>query len=253
MNRIILYIRANDLYQQQFLEILQLSKTSAEDILYHTAARWLFQGETSRRVLLLHNKITDYYSTKNKECPLQTSSFLTPLAFQVDFLSLVNNLNQSLQQKATTVCSMYKKVLAFCDKFRLLKNHLQQHNFFHFPQLTSFVNSNEIQVDNIPVTVFSGVFDAVLQDFADRFQDFEKISQTLRLVALPHLVDTERAPLHLQMELVELKNNEKLVGKFNQEENLIESAAEYPLLRELARETQMYFLEALTFANQHFQ
>ena len=118
---------------------------------------------------------------------------------------------------------MYKKVLAFRDKCRLLKNHLQQHNFFHFPQLTSLVDSNEIQVDNIPVTVFSGLFDAVLQDFADRFQDFEKILQTLRLVAFPHLVGTESAPLHLQMELVELKNNEKLVAKFNREENLIET------------------------------
>ena len=161
----------------------------------------------------------------------------------MDFLSHVNNLNQSLQGKATTVCSMYKKVLAFRDKCHLLKNHLQ-HNFFRFPQLTSLVDSNEIQVDNIPATVFSGIFDAVLQDFTDRFQDFEKILQTLRLVAFPHLADTERAPLHLQMELVELKNNEKLVAKFNQGENLIEtwkSATEYPLLRELARETLVLF------------
>ena len=150
---------------------------------------------------------------------------------------------------------MYKKVLAFRDKYRLLKSHLQQHNFFHFPQLTSLVDSNEIQVDNIPVTVFSGAFNAVLQDFADRFQDFEKISQTLRLVAFPHLVDTESAPLHLQMELVELKNNEKLEAKFDQEENLIEtwkSATEYPPLREMARDTLVLF-EALTFANHHFQ
>ena len=139
---------------------------------------------------------------------------------------------------------MYKKVLAFRDKCRLLKNHLQQHNFSHFPQLTSLVDSNEIQVDNIPVTVFSGVFDAVLQDFADRFQDFKKISQTLRLVAFPHLVDTESAPIYIQMELVELKNDEKLVAKFNQEENSIEtwkSATEYPLLRELAKETFVLF------------
>jgi len=76
---------------------------------------------------------------------------------------------------------MYKKVLAFRDKYRLLKIHLQQHNFFYFPQLASLVNSNKIQVDNIPVTVYSGVFDVVLQDFANRFQDFEKILQICRL------------------------------------------------------------------------
>ena len=139
---------------------------------------------------------------------------------------------------------MYKKVLAFRDKCRLLTNHLQQLNFFHFPQLMALVDSNEIQVDNIPVTAFYGVFDAVLEDFADRFQDFEKTLQTLRLVAFPHLIDTEIAPLHLQMEPVELKNNEKLVAKFIQEENLIEtwkSAPEYPLLGELTKETLVLF------------
>ena len=84
----------------------------------------------------------------------------------------------------------------------------------------------------------------MLQDFADRFRDFEKISQTFRLVAFSHLVGTESAPLHLQMELVELNNNEKLVTKFNQEENLIEtwkSATEYPLQRELAKGTLVLF------------
>ena len=95
----------------------------------------------------------------------------------------------------------------------------------------------------------------MLQDFADRFQDFEKILQTLRLITFPHLVDTKSALLHLQMKLVELKNNEKFVAKFNQDENLIEmwkSATKYPLLQELARKL-FYFLEALTFVNQHFQ
>ena len=137
VNRIILYIRASALHHQQFREILQLSGMSAEDILYHTAVRWLSQGETSRRVLHLRKEITNYYSTKNKNCPLPNSSFLTSLAFLVDFLSHVNNLNQSLQGKATTVSSMYKKVLTFRDKCRLLKSHLQQPNFSHFSQLMS--------------------------------------------------------------------------------------------------------------------
>ena len=109
VNRIILYIRANALHHRKFREILQLSETSAEDILYHTAVRWLSQGETSRRVLHLRKEIIDYYSTKNKDYPLQNSSFLTSLAFLVDFLSHVNNLNRSLQGKATTVCSMHRR------------------------------------------------------------------------------------------------------------------------------------------------
>ena len=57
VNRIILYIRSNALHHWQFRELLQLSKTSAEDILYHSTVRWLSQGETSRRVLQLHKEI----------------------------------------------------------------------------------------------------------------------------------------------------------------------------------------------------
>jgi len=70
------------------------------------------------------------------------------------------------------------------------------------------------RIDKIPIALFSGVFDIVLQDFADRFQDFGNISTTLRLIAFTHLMETESAPLYLQMELVELKNNEQLVKKF---------------------------------------
>ena len=56
--------------------------------------------------------------------------------------------------------------------------------------------------------------------------------------------DIKSAPLHLQMELMKLKNNEKLVAKFNRGENLTEtwkSTKEYQLLRELARETLVLF------------
>ena len=223
VNQIILYIRANALHHRQFRKLLQLSETSAEDILHHTAVRWLSRGQTSRRVLQLRKEIVEYYSTKNKDCPLMNNDFLTSLAFLVDFLTHVDNLNQSLQGKGTTICYMYKTVLDFQDKCRVLKSHRQQQNFFHFPQLTALIVGGEIQVDKIPIALFSGIFDTVLQDFADRFQDFGRISTTLRLVTFPHLVETESAPLNLQMELVELKNNKQLVKKFKDEENLVDT------------------------------
>ena len=97
VNRIILYILPNVLYHQQFRELLQLSETSAEDILCHTAVRWLSQRETSRRVLQLRKEIVVYYSTKNKDCPLLNNDFVISLAFLVDFRTHINNLNKSLQ------------------------------------------------------------------------------------------------------------------------------------------------------------
>ena len=79
VNRIILFIRANALHHRQFIQILHTNDSSAEDILYHTSVRWLSQGETSRRVLLLRKEILEFYATKNKDCPLQNQAFLTSL------------------------------------------------------------------------------------------------------------------------------------------------------------------------------
>ena len=86
VNCIILFICANALHHRQFREILCLSEISAEDILYHSAVCWLSMGETSRRVPQLQKKIVEFYSTKNKECPLLDKDFLVSLGFLVDFL-----------------------------------------------------------------------------------------------------------------------------------------------------------------------
>ena len=129
---IILFIRANALHHRQFREILCSSKTSAEDILYHSAVSWLSIGETFHRVLQLRKEMIECYLTKNKECPLLDKEFLMSLGFLVDFLTQVNFLNQSQQGKATTVCLVFKKVQDFRDKCRLLKSDLYQRNFSTF-------------------------------------------------------------------------------------------------------------------------
>ena len=149
-----------------------------------------------------------------------------------------------MQGKATTVCLVYKKVQDFRDKCRPLKSHLHQRNFFHFPQMKALIDSKEIQEDDIPIILFSSVFDGVLQDFSYRFPDFERISDKTRLIAYPHLVETETAPLNLQTELVELKNDEQFVKKFKDEEDLLDTwrgAVKYLNLQELARKTLVLF------------
>ena len=57
-------------------------------------------------------------------------------------------------------------------------------------------------------------------------------------------METESAPMDLQMKLVEIKNDEQLVRKFKDEESLLKtwkSAIKYTMLRELARETLALF------------
>ena len=102
--------------------------------------------------------------------------------------------------------------------------------------MKALIDSKEIQVDNIPIILFPSVFDGVLQEFSNRFQNFEKISDTTRLVAYPHPVETDSAaPLNLEMELVELKNDEQFAKKFKDEEDLLDTwrgAVKYRNLQE---------------------
>ena len=110
--------------------------------------------------------------------------------------------------------------------------------------MKALIDSKEIQVDDIPIILFSSVFDKVLQEFPCRFQDFERISDTTRLVTYPHLVETETALLYLQMELVELKNDKQFVKKFKDEKDLLDTwrgVVKYPNLQELARKTLVLF------------
>ena len=80
VNGVILFIRSRALNHRQFRELLELSDNSCEDVLYHTAVRWLSQSETSRRVLQLRKEIIEFYSAKQKSCPLNNGDFNIPRA-----------------------------------------------------------------------------------------------------------------------------------------------------------------------------
>lgn len=178
VKQIIIYIRSNALRHRQFRTILYDSEVSFEDVLYHVPVRWLSQGETACRVLNLRREISTFYATKNKQCPLDDSNFLVTLAFLVDVLSYINGLNQCLQGKNLNVCQMYRKVQDFTDKCRLLQRHIMQKQYFHFFQLSALIEQQGIDQNNIPTTTFAAVFDSILKQFDDRFEEFHGMKKT---------------------------------------------------------------------------
>ena len=122
--------------------------------------------------------------------------------------------------------------------------------------MKALIDGKKIKVHDVPIILFSSVFDGVLQEFSNRFQDFERISDITRLVVYSHLVETETAPLNLQMELVELKNDEQFVKKFKDEEDLLDTwrgAVKYLNLQELARKTLVLFWKHLRVRSRIFK
>ena len=109
-------------------------------------------------------------------------------------------------------------------------------------------------MDDIPIILFSSVFHGVLQEFSYCFQDLDRIFDTTRLVAYPHLVKTEIAPSNLQIKLVALKNDEQFVKKF-EDKDLLDTwrgAVKHPNLQELARKSFLR-VRSRIFKNEIFE
>ena len=83
------------------------------------------------------------------------------------------------------------------------------------------------------------VLDSLIEEYNDRFNDFEKHNLSLQLAYQPHLVDVNQVPDHFQMELIELSEDGILKSLFNAKKDPIEiwkNAVEYTRLRQHARQ-----------------
>ena len=83
------------------------------------------------------------------------------------------------------------------------------------------------------------VLDLLIEEYNDRFKDFEKHNLSMQLAYQPHLVDVNLVPDRFQMELIELSEDSILKSLFNTKKDSIEiwkNAVEYPCLRQHARQ-----------------
>ena len=86
--------------------------------------------------------------------------------------------------------------------------------------------------------VFISVLDSLIQKNNERFKDFEKHENCLKLTFMPHLVDIPLAPANLKMELIELSEDDIMKYLFNSKNHLLEiwkNAIDYPCLRHHAQ------------------
>jgi len=69
---------------------------------------------------------------------------------------------------------------------------------------------------------FISVLDSLIQNYNERFKDFEKHENSLKLTFMPHLVDIPSTPANLQMELIELSEDNIMKFLFNSKNHPIE-------------------------------
>ncbi|CAM2112122.1 unnamed protein product [Caretta caretta] len=212
--KIVNYIRARGLNHRQFISLLEDTDAKHQDLLYHTNVHWLSLGKVLQRVWELRDEIHTFLEMQRKENnfpELKNSNWVCNLAFGVDILAHLNELNVNLQGKNVFVHKLYSSVTAFKAKLVLFSKQIKDKVFTHFPTLKYLEVSPEQREK------YSKLLNDLHGEFSCQFSDFEKTEKTLELVSCPLSFDYKTAPQELQLELIDLQCDSTLKEKYSSE------------------------------------
>lgn len=214
VTKIINYIRGRALNHRQFVEFLREVECQIEDLPYHTEIRWLSIGKVLQRFNVAIQEIIDFLRVKGKitQFPeLQDITWLNDLAFSVEIISYLNQLNSTLQGKNQYAFNMYSSIKAFIAKLEFFIEDLENQNLNHFPSLAL----QQEKYQNVDFQKYQQYLKDLLEEFLRRFQDFKKIDKTLQLVRSPFNFTVREAPVEIQLELIDLQSEQLLKDNFN--------------------------------------
>lgn len=227
------FIRSRGLNHRQFKAFLDELSSEHDDVTYYCEVRWLSKGKMLKRFYDLRKEIADFMEMKEKTLPqICDPTWLCDLAFLVDITGHLNDLNLKLQKQGQLVNQLYSHLIAFQNKIRLWETQMRSSNCFHFSTLSSH--------ENIEYGRYTEELKLLSEQFTDRFSDFKNMDSTFNIFANPCKCSVEDAPLHLQMELIELQEDSYLKSKFDDVElsefyRTYLSKEKYPRLRAFAR------------------
>lgn len=202
------FIRSRALNHRQFQEFLKSMDTEYGDIIYFSEVRWLSRGKMLKRFYDLQHEIKSFMLTKAKVLPeLEDENWLADLAFLVDLTNHLNELNLRLQGENQLINVMFQTITAFQMKLKLWQGQLGENNYVHFATLSKHgpVNTEK----------YTALLSALIQEFENRFKDFQKNSLYFSIFATPFSADINSVPANFQMECIELQCDFQLKESFN--------------------------------------
>ncbi|GBP68763.1 General transcription factor II-I repeat domain-containing protein 2 [Eumeta japonica] len=118
----------------------------------------------------------------------------------------LNDLNLKLQKQGQIVNDLYSPLKAFQNKIRLWKVQMLSSNSYHFTTLSSY--------ENIAYAQYAEELKLLSEQLSNRFSDSKNMEDCFNLFATPIKSNVQSAPIHLQMELIEIQENSLLKSKF---------------------------------------
>ncbi|GBP05056.1 General transcription factor II-I repeat domain-containing protein 2A [Eumeta japonica] len=155
----------------------------------------------------LRNEIADFIQIKNKPLSeLNDPKRICDLAFLVDLTGYLNDFNLKLQKQGQLVNDFYSHLKSFQNKIRLWEIQMLSGNSYHFTTSSAY--------ENIAYARYAEGLKLLSEQFLNRFSDFKNIEVCFNLIATPTKSNVQNAPIHLQMESIEIQENSHLQSKF---------------------------------------
>lgn len=125
---IINYIRTHALNHRKFKNLIaELDQGIPGDLLLHCTVRWLSKGQVLSHFFELLDAVKLLMEEKDKDYPeLSDLKWIMDLAFLIDMLCHLDRLNLTLQGKLKMLPDLVQNVLAFVNKLKLFKAHIQK-------------------------------------------------------------------------------------------------------------------------------
>ena len=201
------FIRAQGLNHRQFQKFLDDLDPKYQDLAYFSEVHWLSKGSLLRQFYKLQKEVRLFL--KNKEQPMaetEDQSWLCDLAFLVNIITCMNELNTRLQQGAQYASEMYGHIKGFMNKLRLWHAHIQNANLSHILTLK--------EMGMCPKTEFADQLEKLFNELLAHFKDFKSHEHLFEIFFSPFHTDIDKAPTDTQMELIDLQERTDLKAKY---------------------------------------
>ncbi len=209
------FIRSRALNHRQFQEMLLEINSEFTDVTYYCKVRWLSSAKTLRRFYNLLNEINTFMRSKGREHDEFTDKqWINDLAFLADVTEHMSSLNLQLQGKNQHIGILWQHVSAFRNKLLLWKQQFNEGTCPHFKTL-----EGRIKTDHpVDLTQYAEVLSGLHEEFVRRFHQFDDTEVLIKIFHDPFNINPQRAPVDLQLELVELSCDERMKQHHNNHE-----------------------------------
>uniref|UniRef100_A0A665TDI7 HAT C-terminal dimerisation domain-containing protein n=1 Tax=Echeneis naucrates TaxID=173247 RepID=A0A665TDI7_ECHNA len=228
------FIKKNALNSRCFTKLCEDIEADHIQLLYHSEVRWLSRGLVLKRLFELRNEVFSFLT--EKKSPLAhyyaNTKFTAQLAYLCDIFTLLNQLNISLQGRASNVFVVADKVQAFKRKLALWTKRAQEKRMDMFLLLSDIL-------ENSPQVNISDSVSQHLSQLAETFDDYfpEDPREGHMWILDPFSVDPTAndvaLPSHLEFQLLEVSTDSTLKlqwGKLDLGSFWVAVSKEYPCL-----------------------